>query len=114
MTGIGNLFELMKNAKQLMEKAKTAQTELAKITKDGESGAGMVIATVNGLGELVGLKFEKSAITPEDPDMLADLVIAAVADARKKAEEVRNEMVRDAAGGVDLSALGLDLPGLLK
>lgn len=114
MTGMGNLFELMKNAKQLMEKAKTAQAELAKITQEGSAGAGMVVATVNGLGELIGLKFEKSAVNPDDTEMLADLVIAAVADARKKAEEIRNQTVRDAAGGIDLSALGLDLPGMLK
>lgn len=114
MTGIGNLLELMKNAKQLMEKTKTAQAELAKVTRDGDAGAGIVTATVNGLGELVGLKLEKTAMESGDPEMLADLVIAAVADARRKAEEVRADTVKEAAGGVNLSALGLDLTGLLK
>ncbi len=108
MTGIGNLFDMMKNAKQMVEKAKEAQGELAKKTADGQSGAGMVAATVNGLGELVGLKIDPAAITPNDPDMLADLVIAAVADARKKANDLRGDAMKNLAGGIDLSALGID------
>lgn len=105
---LGNIFDMMKNAKDIMGKAKEAQAELAKQTADGSSGAGMVTATVNGLGELVGLKFEKSAVDPDDPDMLADLVIAAVADARKKAMDLRAEAMKEMTGGLDLSALGID------
>lgn len=105
---LGNLFDMMKNAKQIMGKAKEAQGELAKKTAEGVSGAGMVTATVNGLGELVGLKFEQSVIDPSDPEMLADLVIAAVADARVKANQLRGDAMKDLTGGMDLSSLGLD------
>ncbi len=72
----------------------------------------MVTATVNGLGELIGLKFDPSAIDPDDPEMLAELTIAAVADARKKSVAMRNDALKDLAGGVDLSALGIDLPNI--
>lgn len=113
MTGLGNLFDLMKNAKGMMEKAKTAQAELAKQTIEGVSGAGMVTATVNGIGELIALKFDKTAIDPEDPEMLADLVIAAVADARKKSQALRGDALKNIAGGMDLSAFGLDIPGMM-
>ncbi len=112
MSGMGNLFELMRNAKQMMEKAKTAQADLAKQLSEGTSGAGMVTATVNGLGELVGLKFDPAAINPDDPEMLADLTVAAVADARKKSLAIRNDALKDVAGGIDLSALGIDLPNI--
>lgn len=112
MTGMGDMFNLMRNAKQMMSKAKEMQSDLAKHTAVGEAGAGMVTATVNGLGELVGLRFDKAAVNPDDPDMLADLIIAAVADARKKANEFKNESIREATGGIDLSALGIDIPGL--
>ena len=108
MTGMGNLFDMMKNAKQMMEKAKEAQGELAKKTAEGSSGAGMVTATVNGLGELVALKFDPAAITPDDPEMLADLVVAAVADGRKKANAFRGEAMKGLTGGLDLSSLGID------
>lgn len=113
MTGMGNIFELMRNAKQMMEKAKTAQAELAKRLAEGTSGAGLVTATVNGTGELVGLKFDKSIINPDDPEMLADLVIAAVADARQKANRIKAEYLKEMTGGMDLSAFGLDPGGLL-
>ena len=113
MSGIGDIFNLMKNAKQMMEKAKEAQAELAKLHAEGQAGAGLAVATVNGLGELIGLKLDKSIIDPHDPEMLTDLIVAAVADARKKTEELKKESLRDLAGGVDLSSLGLDIPGLL-
>ncbi|MDR1745251.1 MAG: YbaB/EbfC family nucleoid-associated protein [Planctomycetota bacterium] len=113
MGGMGNLFDMMKNAKQMLEKAKSAQGELAKKTAEGTSGAGMVAATVNGMGELIGLTFDPAAITPDDPDMLADLVIAAVADARKKIIQARGEAMKDLTGGVDLSSLGIDPAGIL-
>lgn len=114
MGGIGNLFEMMKNAKQMMEKAKEAQASLAKQSAQGSAGAGMVSATVNGLGELVALKFEPGVVDPDDPEMLADLVIAAVADAKKKVDAMRGDAMKDLAGGVDLSSLGIDLGGLMR
>ena len=113
MAGLGNMFELMRNAKQMMEKAKAAQAELAKKQVEGSAGAGLVTATVNGVGDLIGLKIDKSVITPDDPEMLADLVIAAVADAKNKSAALKADALKDLTGGVDLSALGLDIPGLV-
>lgn len=112
MAGMGELFDLMKNAKQMLEKAKSAQADLAKLRAEGTAGAGMVTARLNGLGELIGLEFDKAVVNPDDTEMLASLVIAAVADARKKTEAMRNDTLKGLAGGVDLSALGLNLPGL--
>lgn len=112
MSGLGNLFDLMKNAKQMMEKAKTAQAELAKRTAEGVAGAGLVQATISGTGDLIGLKLDKSIITPDDPEMLVDLILAAVADARKKVNALRGDALKDVAGGVDLSAFGLDVNNL--
>ncbi len=113
MTGMGNLFDMMKNAKQMVDKAKDVQSEMAKKSAVGNAGAGMVAATVNGIGDLVGLKIDPAAITPEDPEMLADLIVAAVADAKNKIAAQRLEAMREMTGGVDLSSLGLDLNGLL-
>ncbi|MCC8116920.1 MAG: YbaB/EbfC family nucleoid-associated protein [Planctomycetes bacterium] len=113
MSGLGNMFDLMKNAREMMGKAKEMQAELVKETATGVAGAGMVTATVNGLGELVGLKFETSAVDPNDPEMLADLTIAAVADARKKINDIKQDKMREMTGGVDLSSLGIDLGGMM-
>lgn len=112
MSGMGNLFDMMKNARQMMDKAKVAQAELAKKTAEGTAGAGLVTARVNGLGELVGLELDKAAVNPDDTEMLASLVVAAVADARKKAEAFRADAMKELTGGVDLSSLGLNIPGL--
>lgn len=113
MAGMGDIFGMMKNARQMLDKAKSAQGDLAKKTATGSAGADMVVATVNGLGELIGLKFEPSAITPDDPDMLAELIIAAVADARRKIAQMRGEAMKDVTGGLDLSSLGLDPAGMM-
>lgn len=114
MGGMGNLFDMMRNAKDMVEKAKATQADMAKKIFEGSSGAGMVVATVNGLGELVGLKYEPAAITPDDPEMLADLTVAAVADARKKVAQMRQDTMREMTGGIDLSSMGIDLGGLMQ
>ena len=113
MTGMGNLFDMMKNARQMMEKAKEAKADLAKRTAEGNAGAGMVTATVNGVGDLIGLKIDPAAVTPPDPEMLSDLVVAAVADARNKADALRADALREMTGGIDLSSLGIDLNGIM-
>ena len=113
MSGMGNLFDMMKNARQMMEKAKEVKADLAKRTAEGNAGAGMVTATVNGVGDLVGLKIDPAAVTPDDTEMLADLVVAAVADARNKADALRADAMREMTGGIDLSSLGIDLNGMM-
>lgn len=112
MNPLGNIFDLVKNAQQMADKMKDSQAELARKTVTGQSGAGMVAATVNGVGELISLKLEPSAITPDDPEMLADLIVAAVADARKKTSALRDEAVKDLTGGLDLSSLGISIPNM--
>ncbi len=112
MAGLGGMFDMMKNARHMMEKAKEIKADLAKRTAGGNAGAGMVFATVNGVGDLVGLKIDPSALAEGDAEMLADLVLAAVADARKKSDALRADAMREMTGGIDLSSLGID-PGSL-
>ncbi len=113
MTGFGSMIDMMKNARQMVEKAKEVKTGLARRTADGDAGAGMVKATVNGMGDLVALKIDPAAVVPDDLEMLSDLVIAAVADARNKAEAIRADAMREVTGGIDLSSLGIDLNGMI-
>ena len=106
--GIGDILGMMKNAKQIMEKAKGVQEELAKKRAEGTAGAGLVTATVNGNGDLIGLKIDKSVVNPEDIELLSDLIVSAVADGRKKSLSLRADLLGEVAGDVDLSALGID------
>lgn len=104
-------MDMLKNTKALAEKAREHQAQLASKSVVGVSAAGLVKATVNGLGELTGLEMDPSLLNPDDPEMLADLIIAAVGSARKNAQEMQASMLQEMTGGLDLSAFGLQ-PGV--
>lgn len=87
MKGIGNLGGLMKQAKKLQEDLEQAQAEIAGLRISATSGGGMVSATVTGKGDLVSLAIEREVVNPDDVEMLADLVVAAVQEAQRKAQE---------------------------
>lgn len=75
---------LLAQAQQMQEQMQSAQQELAEATFEGDAGGGLVTATMQGTGELVGLVIKPEACDPEDTEALADLVIAAVRDATHK------------------------------
>lgn len=110
---LGNLGELMKNMKEVGARVKDMQASLKSRVVEAEAGGGMVRARMNGAGELVGLTFEPDAVDPEDPELLSDLVLAAVNNARKKADALRAETLRELTGGLDLSSLGVDIDNLV-
>ena len=91
MKGLGNLGNLMKQAKQMQEELAKAQTEIAEMRIEASAGGGMVTATVNGKGELMDLAIEREVVDPEDVEMLADLVIAAVQESQRQASEKAEE-----------------------
>lgn len=104
-----DINDMMKNIQGMAERMKHVQEGMRSKVMEGTAGGDMVTARMNGAGELVGLEIDREVIDPEDPEMLADLVVAAVNAARKKIEEARISGIRDMAGGVDLSSLGIDL-----
>jgi nucleoid-associated protein EbfC len=99
---------LMAQAQQMQQQLLAAQEELSSMEVTGTSGGGLVIATVTGAGDLAGLVIDPSAIDPGDPEGLADLVIAAVRDARTEAALLQQRAMGPLAGGLG----GLSLPGL--
>lgn len=105
--------EIMKNVQSMGERMRAQQDELKGKTVEFSAGGGMVVARMNGTGELTGLVIEKTAIDPEDPEMLADLVLAAVNGARKKVAALKADGLRDMTGGIDPSQFGISLDGLL-
>ena len=102
MKNLGGMGNLMKQARRLQEDLEKAQAEIAKMKVEASSGGGMVTATVTGQGQLVGLKLEKEIVDPEDIDMLADLLIAAVQEAQKKAQALSQEKLGPLAQGMNL------------
>ena len=99
MKGLGNMGNLMKQAKQLQEQLAQAQAEIAEMRVEASSGGGMVTATVNGKGELIDLAIEREVVDPEDIEMLADLVIAAVQESQRQASKKAEEHMGPLAQG---------------
>jgi hypothetical protein len=88
---------LMKQAQEMQDKLQAAQARLAETTVEGSSGGGMVKLTLKGAGDLTSLTIDPSLLS-DDPEILADLIVAAHADAKKKLDAVQQEAMRDAAG----------------
>jgi len=103
-------LDLMGPLKVLQEKMEKVQEELEQRTVEGSAGGGMVTVLVNGKLEVVDLKIDPQVINPEDVSMLEDLIIAAVNDALRRAQEIMAEELSKLAGGLNIP--GLKLPGL--
>ena len=104
-----NLGKMMKQAQEMQSKMAAMQAELESIEIDGASGGGLVTATLNGKSELRRLKIDPSLVDPSDIEVLEDLVIAAVNDAKHKVEAHAAEEMKKLTGGLSLPP-GLDLP----
>ncbi len=100
-----DMNQLMKQAQEFQQKMAGVQAELAERTVTSSAGGGMVQATVNGRHQLMELKIEKDVINPDDPDMLQDLVVAAVNDAMAKAQEMIQAEVGKLTGGMNIPGL---------
>ena len=99
-----NINELMKQAQQFQEKLTTVQNDLGSRQVTGSAGAGMVVATVNGRGELLGITIEQALVRPENSGMLQDLVVAAVNDGLNKAKALgKSEMARLTGGSLKMA-----------
>jgi DNA-binding YbaB/EbfC family protein len=108
-----NLGNLMKQAQAMQQKMTELQEKLAQIEVEGQSGAGMVRAVVNGKGEVKRIRIERSVVDPADVGMLEDLIVAACNDARAKADAMNAEESQKLMGGLGLPP-GLGLPGGFK
>jgi DNA-binding YbaB/EbfC family protein len=93
-----DLGALMKQAQAMQEKLQAAQAELARAEVEGVAGGDMVRLTLTGDGALARLAIDESLIAPGEGELIADLVIAAHADAKRKLEAKQAEVMRDVAG----------------
>ena len=100
-----DINKLMKQATQMQAEMAKAQEELANETVEASAGGGMVTVVANGAGEIQGIKIAPEAIDPDDPELLADMILAAVNEAIRSA----NNLAQSRLGGL---TGGLGLPGL--
>jgi DNA-binding YbaB/EbfC family protein len=108
MKGFGNINNIMQKAQEMQEELEKKKDELAKKEVEATSGGGMVTVLVNGNEEVIDISIEEEVIDPEDSEMLEDLILAAVNNAKEKAQEMKEEEMGDIAGGMDIP----NIPGL--
>ena len=100
-----NIGDIMKQAKKLQEKMAGVQKDLEMRTVETTSGGGMVSVVVNGKFELQSLKIEKEVVNPDDLDMLQDLIVAAVNEGIRKAQEMAASEMAKLTGGLNIPGL---------
>lgn len=100
---------MMKQAKVLQEKMQSLQSEIAALEATGAAGGGLVTVTVDGKGGLKRLRIDPSLAKADEIEILEDLIIAAVNDARGKAEGLAAEKMKALTAGMGLPP-GLNLP----
>lgn len=106
---LGDLMGMMKQAKQLQEKMQAVQEEIAAMSVDGSAGAGLVSVVTNGKGDVKSVRIDPSLVKPEEVEILEDLIVAAMNDARAKAEALVASKMQALTGGLNLPP-GMKLP----
>jgi hypothetical protein len=93
-----DLSSIMKQAQVMQQKLAEAQARLAELEIEGTSGGGMVRLVIKGSGELARLDIDESLMAPGEAEVVADLVVAAHADAKRKLDAEQAEVMKQAAG----------------
>lgn len=104
-----DIMGMMKKAQAVQAKLQEAQEELGRLEVEGRAGGGMVSLTLNAKGELKGVRIDASLLTPADKEMLEDLIIAAFADGKAKADRAAAEKMQALTEGLPLPP-GMKLP----
>ena len=104
------MAQLLQQAQQLQQQMQAAQESLAATEVTGSAGGGLVTATMTGDGELTALTIAPAAVDPDDLETLQDLVVAAVRDAKRAADDLAAQKMGPLAGGLGGGG-GLGLPG---
>jgi len=99
---MADIMGLMKQAAELKTKMDAMQAELEQIEVEGVAGGGMAAVRMNAKGELKSVKLDAALMKPEEKEIAEDLVVAAHADARRKAEAVVAEKMKALTGGLPL------------
>ncbi|MDC3186975.1 YbaB/EbfC family nucleoid-associated protein [Pelagibacteraceae bacterium] len=104
-----NLGNMMKQAQQLQKKMAEAQNKLNDIEVEGTSGGGLIKVTATAKGNFKRISIDDSLIKQEEKEILEDLIVAAINDAKEKGEAAAQEEMKNLTGGLPLPP-GMKLP----
>lgn len=100
-----DLNKMMQQVQQMQAEMVKAQEELANETVEASAGGGMVTVTATGAGEIQKIQIDPAAIDPEDPELLADTILAAVNEALRSANNLAQSRLGGMAGGLGMAGL---------
>jgi len=103
--GMGNMNQLMKQAKKMQDQIAKLQEELEARTVEASAGGGVVKVVASGKKEVVSITIAKEAVDPDDVEMLQDLVMAAVNEALRNAEEMKESEMSKITGGLGMPGM---------
>ncbi|MDX1814896.1 MAG: YbaB/EbfC family nucleoid-associated protein [Thermodesulfobacteriota bacterium] len=100
-----DMQEVLRQAQRMQERLARVQEELAGKTVEASSGGGMVTAVVNGKQEVVSIRIEKEVVSPEDVELLQDLVAGAVNEAMSRSRKMMADEMAKITGGMNLPGM---------
>lgn len=103
-----NIQGLMKQAQAMQERMKQTQDKLALEEREGTSGGGLVKITLNGRGEMKSITVSPEIVNKDEVDVLEDMIVAAFNDAHQKIDQMQEEGMKEATGGMNFG--GLKIP----
>lgn len=98
----GNMNNLLKQAQKMQKQMEQMQEDLENQKVEASAGGGAVTAVVTGKKELVEIKLTEEIVDPDDIEMLQDLIVAAVNEAIRKADEMANQQMSKVTGGMSI------------
>lgn len=105
MPGMGNMGSMMKQVQKMQQEMARLQGELEEKTVESSAGGGVVAVVATGKKELKSISIKPEAVDPDDVEMLEDLVLAAVNEALRKAEQMVAEEMSKITGGLNIPGL---------
>ena len=103
--GMGNMGNMMKQMKKVQKQMEEMQNQLEETEVEASSGGGAVTVKVNGKREVIGITIDEAVVDPEDVEMLQDLVMAAVNEAMRNADEMAAKEMNKLTGGMNIPGL---------
>lgn len=97
-----NIQKMMQQAQQMQE---NLQKQLREATVEATAGGGMVTVVMNGVKEIQSLRIDPEVVSPDDVEMLQDLIVAAVSDAQRRADELASQRMGGMMGGLKIPGL---------